>query len=155
MLCTKFLFQSLLWSLDQKQRRRNFKVQRSNAVLATQKSAFRKRIGPLRNGRESIFVTILLPEFISDQAVRFAFSNFREVVSVFKGRHKFNRSIRNGERHVRIFPAGGDPVILPRKISLHGNIHPEEFPFRGKGGVVQQVKNSHQTHSKRFQYIFH
>ena len=41
---------------------------------------------------------------------------------VFKGRHKLNRSIRNGKRHVRIFPAGGDPAILPRKISFHGNI---------------------------------
>ena len=27
---------------------------------------FHKRVGPLRNGREPIFVTILLPEFISD-----------------------------------------------------------------------------------------
>ena len=31
--------QSLFWSLDQKRRRRNFKVERSNAVLAIQKSA--------------------------------------------------------------------------------------------------------------------
>ena len=46
---------------------------------------FRKLIGPLRNGRKPIFVTILLPEFISDQVVRLAFSNFQEVVSVFKG----------------------------------------------------------------------
>ena len=84
--------------------------------------SFRKRIGPLRNGREPIFVTILLPEFISDQAVRLALSNFGEVVSVFKGRHKFNRSIRNGKRHVRIFPEGGYPAILPRKISFNGNI---------------------------------
>ena len=45
---------------------------------------FRKRICPLRNGRKPIFVTILLPEFISDQVVRLAFSNFRKVVSVFK-----------------------------------------------------------------------
>ena len=52
---------------------------------------FHKRVGPFRNGREPIFVTILLPEFISDQAVRLAFSNFAEVVTVFKGRHKFNR----------------------------------------------------------------
>ena len=35
---------------------------------------FRKRTGPLRNGRKPIFVTILLPEFISDQAVRLALS---------------------------------------------------------------------------------
>ena len=66
---------------------------------------FHKRIGPLRNGKEPIFVTILLPGFISDQAVRLAFSNFGDVVSVFKGRHKFNKKIRNGKRHVKIFPA--------------------------------------------------
>ena len=83
---------------------------------------FHKRVGPLRNGREPIFVTILLPEFISDQAVRLAFSNFGEVATVFKGRHKFNSKIRNGKRHVKIFPAGEDPAILPRKISFHGRI---------------------------------
>ena len=54
---------------------------------------FCKRIGPLRNGRKPIFVTILLPEFISDQVVRLAFSNFQEVVSVLKGRHEYNRKI--------------------------------------------------------------
>ena len=30
---------------------------------------FHKQVGPLRNGREPIFVNILLPEFISNQAV--------------------------------------------------------------------------------------
>ena len=69
--------------------------------------SFHKRVGPLRNGREPIFVTVFLPEFVSDQAVRLAFSNFGEVVTVFKGRHKFNRRVRNGRRHVKIFPAGG------------------------------------------------
>ena len=67
---------------------------------------FRKRVGPLRNGREPIFVAILLPEFISDQAVRPALSNLGDVVTVFKGRHEFNRKIRNGKRHVTIFPGG-------------------------------------------------
>ena len=67
-------------------------------------------------------MTILLPEFISDQAVKLALSNFGKVVSIFKGRHKFDRSIRNGKRHGRIFPAVVDPAILPRKISFHGNI---------------------------------
>ena len=67
---------------------------------------FHKRVGPLRNRREPIFVTILLPEFISDQTVRLAFSNFGDVVSVFKGRHKFNTDIRNGKRHVKISPRG-------------------------------------------------
>ena len=42
--------------------------------------SFRKRVGPLRNGREAIFVTIFLPEFINDQAVRLPFSNFGDVV---------------------------------------------------------------------------
>ena len=41
-------------------------------------------------------------------------------MSVPKGRHKFNRKLRNGKRHVRIFPAGGDPAVLPRKISFFG-----------------------------------
>ena len=67
-------------------------------------------------------MTIFLPEFISDQAVRLAFSNFGEVVAVFKGRHKFNTDVRNGKRHVKIFPAGEDPAILPRKITFHGRI---------------------------------
>ena len=83
---------------------------------------FHKRVGPFRNGREPIFVTILLPELVSDQAVRLAFSKFGEVISVFKGRHKFNKNIRNGKRHVKIFPAGEDQVILPRKITFHGSI---------------------------------
>ena len=43
----------------------------------------RKRVGPLRNGKEPILITIFLPEVISDQAVRLAFSNFSEAVSVF------------------------------------------------------------------------
>ena len=81
---------------------------------------FHKRSGPLRNGNEPVFVTMNLPEYVSDQAVRLAFSNFGEVISVFKGRHKFNKKLRNGKRHVRIFPAGRDPAVLPRKISFHG-----------------------------------
>ena len=52
---------------------------------------FSKRGGPLRHGKEPILVTINLPEYVSDQAVELAFSNFEEVVSVFKGRHKFNK----------------------------------------------------------------
>ena len=67
-------------------------------------------------------MTIFLPEFIRDQAVRLAFSKFGDVISVFKGRHKFNTDVRNGKRHVKIFPAGGDPTILPRKITFHGSI---------------------------------
>ena len=52
---------------------------------------------------------------------RLAFFNFGEVVSVFKGRHEFNSKIRNGKKQIIIFPVGGDPMILPRKISLHGS----------------------------------
>ena len=91
---------------------------------------FRKRVGSFRNGKEPILVTIFLPELISDQAVRLPFSNFREVVCafglVFKGRHGFNRKIRNGKRHIKIFLAGGDPMIPPRKISFHGSIQEEK-----------------------------
>ena len=65
---------------------------------------FHKRVGPLRNGREPIFMTILLPEFINDQTVRLIFSNFGDVVTVFKGRQKFNRKIWNSKRHVKISP---------------------------------------------------
>ena len=43
-------------------------------------------------------------------------------MSVFKDRHKFNKKIRNGKRHIRVFPAGGDPVILPRKIVFYSGI---------------------------------
>ena len=44
---------------------------------------FRKRVSPLRNEKEPISVIIFLSAFISDQVVRLAFFNFREVVSVF------------------------------------------------------------------------
>ena len=103
---------------------------------------FHKRIGPLRNGREPIFVTILLPEFISDQAVRLAFSEFGEVVSVFKGRHKFDNTIRNGKRHVKIFPAGGDPGILPGRISFHGRIR-RDVLFAEKVVLCYRCKTRH------------
>ena len=66
---------------------------------------FCKGVGPLRNGRQPIFATIFLPEFISGQAVRLAFSNFEDVVPVFKGRQKFNRGIRSAKSNVKIFPA--------------------------------------------------
>ena len=103
---------------------------------------FHKRVGPLRNGREPIFVTILLPEFISGQTVRLGFSNFGDVVSVFKGRHKFNTDIRNGKRHVKIFPAGGDPTILPRKISFHGRIQRDAL-FAEKVVLCYRCKTRH------------
>ena len=104
--------------------------------------SFHKRVGPLRNGREPIFVTIFLPEFVSDQAVRLAFSNFGEVVAVFKGRHKFNKNIRNGKRHVKIFPAGGDPGILPRKVTFHGRIQ-RDVLFAEKVVLCYKCKTRH------------
>ena len=39
---------------------------------------------------------------------------------MFKRRDKFNRKIQNGKRHVKIFSAGEDPAILPRKIPFRG-----------------------------------
>ena len=104
--------------------------------------SFYKRVGPFRNGREPIFVTIFLPEFVSDQAVRLAFSNFGEVISVFKGKHKFNKNIRNGRRHVKIFPAGGDPGILPRKITFHGRIQ-RDVLFAEKVVLCYRCKTRH------------
>ena len=104
--------------------------------------SFHKRVGPLRNGREPIFVTVFLPDFVSDQAVRLAFSNFGEVVDVFKGRHKFNKSIRNGTRHVKIFPAGEDPAILPRKITFHGRIQ-RDILFAEKVVLCYRCKTRH------------
>ena len=87
-------------------------------------------------------MTTLLPEFISDQAMRPAFSNFGEVVSVFKGRHKFNRHIRNGKRHVRIFPARGDPTILPKKIAFYDNIQ-RDVLFAEKVVLCYRCKTRH------------
>ena len=103
---------------------------------------FYKRVGPLRNGREPIFVTVFLPELVSDQAVRLAFSNFGEVIAVFKGKHKFNKNIRNGRRHVKIFPAGGDPGILPRKITFHGRIQ-RDVLFAEKVVLCYKCKTRH------------
>ena len=91
---------------------------------------------------EPIFVTIFLPEFISDQAVRLAFSRFGDVISVFKGRHKFNTDVRNGKRHVKIFPAGEDPAILPRKITFHGRIQ-RDVLFPEKVVLCYRCKTRH------------
>ena len=104
--------------------------------------SFHKRIGPLRNRREPTFVTLFLPEFVSDQAVKLAFSKFGEVVAVFKGRHKFNSDVRNGKRHVKIFPAGEDPAILPRKISFHGRIQ-RDVLFAEKVVLCYRCKTRH------------
>ena len=103
---------------------------------------FFKRGGPLRVGKEPILATINLPEYVSDQTVELTFSNFGEVISVFKGRHKFNRKIINGKRHVRIFPAGGDPAILPGKISFQGGVS-RDVLFAAKVVLCYRCKTRH------------
>ena len=45
---------------------------------------------------------------------------------MFKGSHGFNRKIRNGKRHIKFFPAGGDTMIPPRKIYFHESIQKEK-----------------------------
>ena len=72
--------------------------------------------------RAPTFVTIFCPEYISCRAVELAFTNFGEVQRVFYGTHTFNRNLRNGKRHVRIFPTGGDPRILPQRITFPDGI---------------------------------
>ena len=72
--------------------------------------------------RAPTFVTIFCPEYISCRAVELAFANFGEVQRVFYGTHTFNRNLRNGKRHVRIFPTGGDPTILPRRVTFPDGI---------------------------------
>ena len=86
---------------------------------------FRKR------RRAPTFITMFLPEYISCQAVDLAFSNFGEVQTVFYGTHTFNRNIRNGKRHVRIFPNGGNPEILPRRITFSDGIS-RDVLYKGK-----------------------
>ena len=63
-------------------------------------------------------------------------------MSVFKGRHKFNRKIRNSKRHIRIFPAEGYPVILPRKIAFHGGVS-RDVLFEEKGVLYYRCKTRH------------
>ena len=87
-------------------------------------------------------MTIPLPEFISDQAVKLALFNFGEAVSVFKDRHKFNGPTRSGKRRGKIFPAGGDPAILPRKISFHVNIQ-RDVLFAEKVVLCYRCKTRH------------
>ena len=50
--------------------------------------------------------------------MKLAFANFGEVQRIFYGTHTFNCNLRNGKRHVRIFPTGGDPRVLPRRITF-------------------------------------
>ena len=84
-----------------------------------------------------------------------------------KGRHTGTNLIDPSEtgRHVRIFPAGGDPAILPRKISFHGNIERDvlfakklvvglQYRCKARHMLGQELSCYH-THSKRFQDVFH
>ena len=80
--------------------------------------------------RAPTFVTLFLPEYISCRAAELAFSNFGEVERVFFGTHKFNRNLRNGKRH-RIFPCGGGPKTLPRKIIFSNGVS-RDVLYKGK-----------------------
>ena len=103
---------------------------------------FRKRTGPLRNGRKPIFVTILLPEFISDQAVRLALSPTLERQCLYS---KVDTNLIDPSetgKDVRIFPVGGDPAILPRKISFHVNIQ-RDVLFAEKVVLCYRCKTRH------------
>ena len=87
-------------------------------ILSFQK----RRSGHLNNEKDPTFVTFFLPEYLSKQAVKsLAFSNFGEYITVFEGKHKFNRNIRKSKRHVKIFPMG-DTVILSRKFTFYDGI---------------------------------
>ena len=70
---------------------------------------------PLRNGKEPKLVTIFLPEIISDQVVTLAFSNFGEVVYVFKVRHNFNKNIRNGKEEIQQYYQGKFTAMVVSK----------------------------------------
>ena len=61
---------------------------------------------------------------------------------MFKVRHEYNRKIRNGKRHVEIFSAGGDPAILPTKISFHGRIQ-GDLLFAGKEVFCYRYQTRH------------
>ena len=95
-----------------------------------------------RRKRAAAFVTLFLPEYISCKAVELAFSNFGEVDRVFYGTHKFNRTLRNGKRHVRIFPCGGDPRTLPRRITFSDGVS-RDVLYRGKIVNCYRCKTRH------------
>ena len=63
-------------------------------------------------------------------------------MSAFKGRHKFNKNIRNGKRHVKIFPAEGNLEMFSRKISFHGNIT-RDVLFAEKVVMCYRCKTRH------------
>ena len=87
--------------------------------------------------RTPTFLTLFCPECISCPAVELAFSKFGEVDKAFCGKDKFKRNIRNGKRHIRIFPSGGDPRVLPRKITFHDEISRD---ILHKGKIVNHYR---------------
>ena len=118
---------------------------------------FRKRVGPLRNCREHIFLTIFLLECIRDQAVRPAFSNFVEVVSVFKGSHRFNRDVRNGkmlksstlEETQRYYRAKFRSMIVSKVMSF--SVQNSAHAWQGYTGMIGKINLT----LVRFWYVFH
>ena len=70
---------------------------------------------PLRNGKEPMLVIVFLPELISNQVVTLAFSNFGEVAYVFKGRHNFNKNIRNGKEEIQQYYQGKFTAMVVSK----------------------------------------
>ena len=72
------------------------------------------------------FVTLFCPEYISCRTLELAFANFGEVQWVFYGTHTFNRNLKNGKRHGRIFLTRGDFRILPRRITFPDGISRDE-----------------------------
>ena len=77
----------------------------------------KRRFGPLGNGKEPISATLFLPEYVSYQALRPAFSNFAKFLSF--SRHKFNRYIRNRKREALSFKVS---FILLISFNQVGNI---------------------------------
>ena len=127
-----------------KKAKRNFKVQRSNAVLTIRKSvsiSINELVLSEMGDSLSLWPFSFLISLVTTQWGS-PFSNFGEVVSVFKGRHNFNRKIQNGKKHVKILPAGGDPAILPKKISFHGRIK-RDVLFAEKGISCYRCKTRH------------
>ena len=73
---------------------------------------------------------------------RLALCSIGEVMSVFKGRHEFNRKIRKGKKQVKVFPGGGDTMILPRKLFSHGSIQKEKVVLRCRCKTGQMLSQS-------------
>ena len=92
---------------------------------------------PLRNGKEPKLVTIFLPEIISDQVVTLAFSNFGEVVYVFKVRHNFNKNIRNGKEEIQQYYQGKfTAMVVSKEMSFSQKTRTPVETGGGVGGTA-------------------